>query len=512
MKDSRIVNPLAEGLRLERTPEPCAMVIFGASGDLTRRKLLPALYNLARHRLLPLGFSVVGLARSEMNDQEFRRKMREAVESFASAGPLDDSIWENFAPGLHYVAANFRDRAGYEKLAALLSEIDRERGTCCNRVYYLAVPPSIYDDIIQGLDAAGLGQPPQGWTRIIIEKPFGRDLETARALNRTLGAVFREEQVYRIDHYLGKETVQNILVFRFSNGIFEPVWNRRYIDHVQITAAESLGVEERATYYEEAGALRDMIQNHMLQLLALTAMEPPAAFDADSVRGEKVKVFRSIRPISADEVNKLAVRGQYGEGRVNGEAVKGYRSEPGIKPDSSTETYAAVKFLIDNWRWADVPFYLRTGKRLPRRVTEIAIHFKQPPLLLFGRTPADQLEPNVLSLRIQPDEGISLKFGAKLPGPALRLRSVSMDFSYASSFGTGSADAYERLLLDCMLGDATLFARRDGVEAAWSIVTPILEAWAAEPPEEFPNYAAGTWGPKEAQEFIERDGRRWRRL
>ena len=505
-------NPLREGLRLERTPEPSTVVIFGASGDLTRRKLMPALYNLAHERLLPGGFSIVGIAKSEMNDDGFRAAMRTALETFSAGAPVEAGTWESFARGLRYLSEDFRDAGGYKKLQALLAELDRERGTCCNRIFYLATPPSFFTDIIRQLGAAGLARVDHGWTRIIIEKPLGRDLKTAQALNRELAEVFGEDQVYRIDHYLGKETVQNILAFRFVNGIFEPIWNRRYVDHVQITAAETVGVEGRATFYEEAGAVRDVIQNHMLQLLALTAMEPPIALDADSVRSEKVKVLRAIRRPSRDQVDQFAVRGQYADGWVDGERIVGYRKERGVRPDSNTETYAAVKFLIDNWRWAEVPFYLRTGKRLPKRVTEIAIQFKQPPLLLFRRTPSSQIEPNLLTLRIQPNEGTSLKFGVKLPGPALQIRQVYMDFDYAASFGVELAEAYERLLLDCMLGDATLFARRDGVEAAWSLLEPLLEAWESTAARGFPNYEAGSWGPREADEFLHRDGRRWRRL
>ncbi len=485
--------------------EPFVMVISGASGDLTKRKLIPALYNLARQRLLPEGFSIVGAARREMSHDEFRRRMREAVEEFSGSGPVDPSVWETFARGLYYSSGDFQDTGAWNRLAALLSGLDRERGTGGNRIFYLATPPSSYLDIVRGLAEAGLERPPRGWTRIVIEKPFGRDLGSALALNREVNSVFHEDQIYRIDHYLGKETVQNILVFRFSSGIFEPIWNRRYVDHVQITVAEDLGVETRAAYYEEAGALRDMLQSHMLQLLALTAMEPPVVFDAAAVRDEKAKVLRAIPPLTAEDVDRFAVRGQYaGNGRV-----PAYRDEPGVRPDSSTETYAAVKLIVENWRWAGVPFYLRTGKRLPRRMTEIVLHFKQAPFPLFGHKAAGQVLPSLLTLRVQPDEGISLRFNAKQPGPAVTIKPVEMDFCYATSFGVKPAEAYERLLLDCMLGDATLFARSDSMEASWSLVDPILDAWQARPPEGIPLYAAGSWGPKEADELPRRDGRGW---
>lgn len=491
------------------TLEPFVIVISGASGDLTKRKLIPALYNLARQHLLPDGLSIVGSARREMSHDEFRRRMKEAVEQFSGSGPVDSAVWENFARGLHYSAGDFQDAGAWNRLAALLSNLDRDRGTRGNRIFYLATPPSSYFDIIRSLATAGLARPPHGWARIVIEKPFGRDLESALALNREVSGVFREDQIYRIDHYLGKETVQNILVFRFSSGIFEPIWNRRYVDHVQITVAEDLGVETRATYYEEAGALRDMLQSHMLQLLALTAMEPPVVFDAAAVRDEKAKVLRAVPAIAAEEVDRFAVRGQYAEGTVGNNRVVAYRNEPGVRSDSLTETYAAVKLMVENWRWAGVPFYLRTGKRLPRRMTEIVLHFKQAPFPLFGSKAAGQVLPSLLTLRVQPDEGISLRFNAKQPGPAVNIKPVAMDFCYATSFGVKSAEAYERLLLDCMLGDATLFARSDSMEASWSLVGPILDAWQARPREGIPLYAAGSWGPKEAEELLRRDGRCW---
>jgi glucose-6-phosphate 1-dehydrogenase len=508
-----VANPLREGLRLERTPAPCVMVIFGATGDLTRRKLIPALYNLSRERLIPPGFSVVGFARRPVGDELFRQQMLDGVNQFSRSRPAQPSVWETFAEGIHYYQANFDDVAGFRNLTTLLDQIDRERGTAGNRIFYLATPPSSYSEIIQNLGESGLAKPatPDSWSRIIVEKPFGRDLESAQELNRQLQGVFREDQIYRIDHYLGKETVQNILVFRFANGIFEPIWNRRYVDHVQITVSESIGVEGRGRYYDESGALRDMVQNHLMQLLSLVAMEPPIAFDADAVRGEKVKVLHAVRPMRPSDVSRLTVRGQYGPGTVGAEDVPGYRQEPGVAPDSQTETYVALKLFVDNWRWADTPFYLRTGKRLPRRVSEIAIQFKRAPHLLF-RQASDALDPNVLVLRIQPNEGIALRAGAKVPGPTVQIRSINLDFMYGPAFGVEQPEAYERLLLDCMLGDSTLFTRSDEVETAWSLLMPILNGWAETPSLDFPNYAAGTWGPEAAHALIEEDGRHWRRL
>ncbi|HEV8661757.1 MAG TPA: glucose-6-phosphate dehydrogenase [Candidatus Methylomirabilis sp.] len=488
------------------------MVIFGASGDLARRKLVPALYSLARDHRLPAAFSVVGMARSPLGTDGFREQMREATAAHARH-PVDPALWDSFARSLSYVAGDPRDRATCRRLREQLERLDRERGTEGRRVFYLAVPPSVVGPLVRNLEAEGLHRAPApGWVRVVIEKPFGRDLETARALNREILGVLAEDQLYRIDHYLGKETVQNLLVFRFANGIFEPVWNRRYVDHVQITVAEEVGLEGRGGYYEEAGALRDMIQNHLLQLLALVAMEPPIAFEAGPVRDEKVKVLRAVRPLDRAEVNARVVRGQYGRGTSAGEAVPAYREEAGVAPDSATETFAAVTLFLDTWRWADVPFYLRSGKRLPKRATEIAVQFRRAPHPLLGRAAAAALEPNLLALRIQPDEGITLTFGAKVPGPALTVRPVHMDFRYGSSFAGSAPTAYERLLLDCMLGEATLFIRGDEVEAAWAAVTPMLEAWGEEPPRDFPNYEAGTWGPKEAEEMLAREGRRWRRL
>ncbi len=505
-------NPLRTGLRLGRTPEPCTMVIFGASGDLTSRKLVPALYNLARERRLPAGFSVLGFARRAWDNNAFREVLHAAVTANSRSGPAEPDLWASFAEGIFYHRASFDEPAGYTTLGARLAAIDSERDTGGNRVFYLATPPEAYAEIVAQLGAHGLNRSSNGgWTRIIIEKPFGHDLESAQALNRQVLAVFDEQQVYRIDHYLGKETVQNLLVFRFANGIFEPVWNRRYVDHVQLTVAESIGVEDRGGYYDRAGALRDMIQNHLTQLLTLTAMEPPVAYDPDAVRDEKVKVLRAIRPISPAEALTATVRGQYGPGSISGHPVGGYRAERAVAPTSQTETYVALRLFIENWRWAGVPFYLRSGKALPRRVSEIAVQFRSAPTMLFADTPVNAIEPNVLAIKIQPDEGISLTFGSKVPGQA-QIRPVSMDFRYGTSFGVASPEAYERLLLDCMLGDGTLFTRRDEVEASWALLTPILQGWAAAEPLPFPNYEAGTWGPAAADAFMARDGRAWRRL
>ncbi|MEK6283469.1 MAG: glucose-6-phosphate dehydrogenase [Acidobacteriota bacterium] len=498
-------------MRLEPTAPPSIVVIFGASGDLTRRKLLPALFRLSQQRVLPNEFAILGTSRHPMSDDEFRSLMKQAVAEFGSDDALDESAWESFAKRIFYIGGDFGEAETYQTLKTRLDQIDNEYQTQGNRIFYLATAPDYFGLIATQLGEAKLARPKKGsWTRLIVEKPFGRDLESARKLNKELAAVFDEKQVYRIDHYLGKETVQNLLVFRFANSIFEPLWNRQYIDHIQITNAETKGVEGRGAYYETAGALRDMIQNHVFQVTSLIAMEPPTSLSANAVRDEKVKALQSVRAFPEERIDELSVRGQYGPGTVLGDTVPGYREEPGVDPNSSTETFASLKMYFDNWRWAGVPFYIRSGKRLQKHVTEIAIQFKGVPHRLF--TDADTpLEPNVLVIRIQPNEGITLRFAAKLPGQAMRIRPVNMDFRYGSSFGVKSPEAYERLLLDCMLGDSTLYARRDMVERGWEIVSPILESWK-KPAPDFPNYEAGSWGPQAAFESIERDGRMWRKL
>jgi glucose-6-phosphate 1-dehydrogenase len=487
--------------------EPFSLVIFGASGDLTHRKLLPALWSLYAGRTLPEPFAIVGTARSEMSDEEFRGRVRDGVAQFARLKIPSQQVWDRFARNLSYVAGDPTAPDLYGRLRARLEEIESARGGPRHRLFYCATPPSLYSDIVARLGAAGLATQPGGWTRIVIEKPFGRDLESARALNRQLTSVFDEEQVYRIDHYLGKETVQNIMVFRFGNGIFEPLWNRNHVAEVQMTVAETIGVEGRGSYYEESGALRDMIQNHMLQLFCLIAMEPPVTFDARPVHDEKNKVMQAVRPIDPAKVDETALRAQYGQGYVNGKRVPGYREEKGVRPDSATETYAALRLTIDSWRWAGVPFYLRTGKRLAKRVSEIVIRFHRTPHMIFRRTETG-LVPNRLIIRIQPDEGISLTVVAKEPGPDLKISPVPLDFKYGEVFGAEPPEAYERLLLDAIHGDATLYARGDWVEQAWTLLGPVLDAWSR-PTAALPTYEAGSWGPPEADAFIARDGGTW---
>jgi glucose-6-phosphate 1-dehydrogenase len=489
-------NPFSDPLRFERRVPECAMVIFGANGDLTKRKLLPALYRLAYDRRLPASFAIVGNSRTPMSDDAFRDRLRDSVKEFLEGGPFDDDLWTRFARNIHYLAGDMSDNQLYGELAQKATQIGQE-----NMLFYLSTQPSYYGTVVTGLGSTELAHAPDGaWRRLIVEKPFGHDLHSAQALNSHIHAVFPEEETYRIDHYLGKETVQNILAFRFGNGIFEPLWNRRYVNHVQITAAESIGVEGRGGYYQEAGALRDMIQNHLLQVMATIAMEPAAVFEPNAVRDERAKLLRSIKIMHPEDVATHAVAGQY----------NGFRQEHGVDPESQTDTYAAATFYVENWRWAGVPFFIRTGKKLPRRVTDIAIQFNSAPLALFQRGDGEQsARPNLLILRIQPEEGISLLFLSKQPGSGMRLRPVSMDFNYGASFGERSPSAYETLLMDAMLGDATLYTRQDMVEASWRVIQPILDDWASRK-FDFPNYEPGSWGPAEADQMIGRLQRKWR--
>jgi len=503
-------QPAATKAPVGRPGDPCVMVIFGASGDLTRRKLIPALYNLASQGLLSREFAVVGVARNPMTTEEARHKLTEDFKQFAT-GTIDQDLWEWFVRHFYYVAGDFDDPTTYDKLKETLAGADKDHATHENYFFYLATAPDYFGDIVERLAKVGLmTEENSHWRRVIIEKPFGHDLDTAKALNQQLLKVVRETQIYRIDHYLGKETVQNILALRFANGIFEPIWNRRYIDHVQISVAETVGVEKRGGYYDTAGALRDMVPNHIMQLITLTAMEPPISFEANAVRDEQAKILHAIQPFTSEDVLSKTVRGQYGEGTMNSQRVPAYRTEEGVPPESRTETFVAMKLLIDNWRWAGVPFYLRTGKRLPGRNTHVVIQFRRAPFMLFRETQVQDLMPNQLVLHIQPEEGISLRFAAKTPGTTMRLGEVDMDFEYSDYFGATPSTGYERLLHDCMIGDATLFQRADMVEAGWSVVNPVLDVWKALPPRNFPNYPAGAWGPRESDELLERDGRRWR--
>ena len=500
-------NPLLDNLRIEQTPGATTLVIFGASGDLTRRKLLPALYSLSRGQRLPARFAVVGVARSATSDEQFRQQFHDSLTEFAKVDARSDEVVRSLQAQMYFVSGEMDDPGLYARLASRLKEIGSE-----GVLYYLAIPPGVYGTVVEGLEGAGLAAAPEtGWRRLIVEKPFGTDLASAQQLNAQLHRHFTEDQIFRIDHYLGKETVQNLLVLRFANGMFEPIWNRRYIDHVQITAAETVGVERRASYYEGAGALRDMVQNHLMQLLSLVAMEPPTAFTAASVRDRKMDALLAVQPIVGGDEPPAVVRAQYREGWVSGAEVPAYRAEPGVAPGSRTETFVAMRLQLDSWRWAGVPFYLRTGKRLPKRTTEIAIQFHRPPLQIFKRVNSTPLPSDLLVINVQPDEGISLRFNAKIPGTRMQVAPVMMNFGYGTTFQGEVPEAYETLLLDAMLGDPTLFARHDFVEASWALITPINELWQTESGAP-PTYEAGEWGPPEADALIAKDGRRWRTL
>ncbi|MEM9237046.1 MAG: glucose-6-phosphate dehydrogenase [Verrucomicrobiota bacterium] len=510
-----MTNPFREDLVSRSRPQPCTVVIFGATGDLTHRKLVPALYNLAADGELPPGVKILGFARRDKSDEEYRSGLEEVNRKVSRTGH-DDNVWSSFVNNIHYHRSEFADEDGYKRLSDRLDEIDRERGGKGNRLYYIASAPEFFDDILEHLKKAGLSKAAEGcWSRVIVEKPFGTDLATAQHLNQVVNRTFEEKDTYRIDHYLGKETAQNLMVLRFANRIFEPLWNSRYVDQIQITCSENLGMEGgRGGYYDTAGALRDMVQNHLLQLLSLVAMEPPTDLSADGVRDEKVKVIRSLRQWDTPEkVAENVVRAQYTAGHVDGKSVPGYREEDRVDPESMTEAYVALRLMIDTWRWSGVPFYIRMGKQLPKKATEISVHFKAPPCVLFNALPGGVPGGNVLVIRIQPDEGISLRMVSKIPGTSLRLEPVKMDFHYATSFGKGSPEAYERLLLDAMAGDATLFARRDEVEEAWRFIDHIERAWhESEDPPPMAEFTAGTWGPKEAEDLLKEDGHEWRRL
>ncbi len=510
LPETDLRNRTSKNSASQRKGDPCIMVIFGGAGDLTKRKLIPALCNLAEQGFLPQQFAIVAVASTDLTTDTFRERMTQDIKTFALR-PVDPITCKRLVEHTYFVRGDFADPASYEQLKPQLGEVAKQDNIPSNHFYYLAVAPGFFGEIVRRLGAAGLSREENGnWRRVVIEKPFGRDLQSARALNAEIKQVLDEHQIYRIDHYLGKETVQNLMMFRFGNGIFEPIWNRRYIDHVQITAAETVGVEQRGGYYDTSGALRDMVPNHLFQLVSLTAMEPPISFDANAVRDEQAKVLHAIQHFSPEEVLSKTVRGQYDAGILDGKQVPAYRSEPNVKPDSNTETFVAMKLLIDNWRWSDVPFYLRTGKHLARRVTEISIQFRRAPFHLFRNTPVEALRTNRLVITIQPEESISLSFGAKVPGPIMQQGPVDMCFNYADYFGSAPSTGYERLLYDCMIGDATLFQRADMVEAGWSVITPVLDVWQALPPRDFPNYAAGTWGPKEAEQMLPRTGREWR--
>lgn len=506
------LHPLEEAGRSSRNMDPCALVIFGATGDLTSRKLSPALYNLGKEGLLPPNFACVGFARRPKSHEEFRAEMRKDVDTYSRTKPTDDAFWNTFQEQLFYHQSEFDQDEGYERLATFLKQIDARHGTRGNRIFYLSVQPKFFPLIVEKLAKHGMTKPNNGaWTRVIIEKPFGHDLASAISLQKELVKYLDESQIYRIDHYLGKETVQNLLVFRFANAIFESLWNYKHIEQVQITVAEDIGIGSRGAFWEETGLLRDIVQNHMMQLLSLVAMEPPVSLSAHSIQDEKVKVLQAIRPFTKEDFETNVIRGQYGQGFINGQKAVSYREEKGVDPKSSVETYAAMRVFIDNWRWAGVPFYLRGGKRLPKKGTEIAIIFKDAPGILFKQQGVKQ-EPNVLALRIQPDEGIAMKINCKVPGANSPIQPVKMDFRYGSYFGQSPPEAYERLIWDCMLGDSTLFARVDEVEQSWRLLTPILDYWAANPAKNFPNYASGSWGPAEADAMIQKDRKAWRIL